>query len=106
MDLPQRFTLGQIETIMEEAAIYMCACPAQVCREILNLRKLYQYQLDCVANAGDPHVHTLIAVQTTVAHRALEECLADIIDHEGWDPETLAMPVHLRTLRDDLIRAE
>ena len=47
MELPLRFKQAQIETILEEEAVYMWACPAQVCREILNLRTLYRYQQDC-----------------------------------------------------------
>ena len=106
MDLALRFTLAQIEVIMEEAAIYMCACPAQVSREILNLRKLYRYQQECVAGSGDPHVHGLIATQVAIAHGGLEECLAAILEYENWDPITLKMPADLRRLRDDLIKAE
>ncbi len=106
MELPLRFTQVQIESVLEDAAIYMCACPAQVCREILNLRKLFQYQRECVAGSGDPHVHGLIAAQTIVAHQALEECLASVMKYEGWDPVTFRMPDNLRKMRNELIEAE
>ena len=106
MELPIRFTQVQIETILEEAAVYMCACPAQVCREILNLRNLYRYQQECVAGSGDPHVHGLIAAQTIAAHQAMEECLASVMAYEGWDPVTFRMPDNLRRIRDGLIEAE
>jgi hypothetical protein len=106
MELPIRYTQAQIESILEDAAIYMCACPAQVCREILNLRNLYRYQQDCVAGSGDPHVHGLIAAQTIAAHQAMEDCLASVMDYEGWDPVTFRMPDNLRKIRDGLIEAE
>lgn len=39
-----RFSAAQLEKILDQSAIYMCACPAQACREILNLRELWVYQ--------------------------------------------------------------
>lgn len=103
MDLPCRFSAHQLETILEEALIYLCACPAQLCKEIINLRDLYRYQQDCAAGKGDPVVHTLIARQVAQAHVMLEDCLAEILDIEGWDPATLRMPPGLRQLRDEQI---
>lgn len=40
MTLEQRFSDLQLEEIIEEAAIYMCACPGQVAAELRNLRSL------------------------------------------------------------------
>ncbi|RAU23525.1 hypothetical protein CU669_04795 [Paramagnetospirillum kuznetsovii] len=104
--MPLRFTQAQIESVLEDAAIYMCACPAQVCREILNLRNLYRYQQDCVAGSGDPHVHGLIAESVMATHKVMEDCLAAVMDYEGWDRVTLRMPDGLRKIRDTLIEAE
>ncbi len=106
MELPLRFSQAQIESVLEDAAIYMCACPAQVCREILNLRNLYRYQQDCVAGTGDPHVHGLIAAAVVAAHKGMEDCLAAVMEREGWDPVTLRMPDDLREKRDRLIDDE
>lgn len=47
MNLETRFTQSQLEKIVNEAAIYMCACPAQVAAEIRRLRQLISYQNDC-----------------------------------------------------------
>lgn len=46
-DDAQRFSDLQLEQIIEEAAIYMCACPAQVAVQLRNLRSPYRYQTAC-----------------------------------------------------------
>lgn len=103
MDLISRFSADQLERIIDEAAIYMCACPAKVCQQIVELRELYCYQRECVANSGDPAVHNLIATHTAAAIKELEDCLAAVLDLEGWDLVTLRMPPNLRVLRDKQI---
>ena len=103
LDLPRRFTDSQLAKIMNEALIYMCACPAQVCKEIVQLRGLWKYQQDCLKRADAPVVHELIAKKVILAHQVMEECLEFILELEGWDPETLSMPENLRTLRNEEI---
>jgi len=106
LDLPRRFTDSQLATIMNEALIYMCACPAQVCKEITQLRGLWKYQQDCLKRSDAPVVHELIAKKVTLAHQVMEECLASILELEGWDPVTLSMPENLRIRRDEEIGLE
>jgi hypothetical protein len=104
MPFEKRFSNDQLVRIMDEAAVYLCACPAQVCKQILGLRELYAYQQNCLLDGNaDQQVHTLIAASAVEAHRGLEECLAEIIRIEGWDMQTLKMPANLRRLRDSYI---
>jgi len=42
--LQVRFSDPQLTRILEEAIIYMCACPAQVAKQLLELRNLFVYQ--------------------------------------------------------------
>ena len=72
----QRFSDRQLEQIVDEATVYMCACPAQVAAAIRDLRGLYRYQQDCLeAPSSERPVHQLIAASTNPAHAELEECL-------------------------------
>lgn len=100
MPLSGRFSSAQLHAIIEEAAIYMCACPAQVCQHLLGLRDLYAYQEQCQGQAGNAEVHAAIAAATERAHAELEDCLDRILTLEGWDRTTLKMPPGLRALRD------
>ncbi|OYW29040.1 MAG: hypothetical protein B7Z51_07580, partial [Methyloversatilis sp. 12-65-5] len=43
-----RYNSEQLQHILDQAGIYMCACPAQVATQMLELRKLHQYQLNCM----------------------------------------------------------
>ena len=84
--------------------IYMCACPAQVAREILDLRDLYNYQQNCLnSNPLSTEVHELIAETVRQNHALMESTLDRILTIEGWDRETLVMPDGLRVLRDKLM---
>lgn len=99
--LQHRFDDQQLKTIVDQAMIYMCACPAQVAEHIRRLRSLYAYQRDCIA--GGPiscEVHEAIAGAAARAHAELEACLDQVLDMEGWDRATLTMPEGLRRLRD------
>lgn len=42
--LKTTFDDKMLERIIDASMIYMCACPAQVAREILDMRQLYNYQ--------------------------------------------------------------
>lgn len=100
------YTEAQLQHIIDEAVIYMCACPAQVARQLLDLRKLYRYQLNCEqSNAGQNEVHQTIGRSTTICHAEMEKCLGRILDIEGWDLATLTMPEGLRKCRDDLVQS-
>lgn len=104
MELSMRYTAAQLETIIEEASIYMCACPAQVAVAIRQLRDLHRYQVTCIRSPqGIPGVHERIVEATAVAHAEMERCLTDIMTMEGWDPVTFRMPEGLRQRRDAAI---
>lgn len=87
----------QISRIIDQALVYQCACPAQVCRTIFELRELHEYQMSCMIDAkSDDRVHTKIATVTEQTHAMMEECLTEILQIEGWDLSTLSMPESLR----------
>lgn len=107
MDLQYRFNDGELLKIVEEAAIYMCACPGQVADQIRKLRQLIRYQRDCL-NKGTTtdSVHHTIEASTREAHAIMEDCLDRVLEIEGWDRATLKMPAGLRKLRDELIDSD
>lgn len=99
MPLSGRFSKIQLQSIIEEATIYMCACPAQVCQQLLSLVALYEYQEQCGERQGNQAVHDSIAASTAIAYAELENCLDRILEIEGWDRATLKMPPGLRKLQ-------
>lgn len=106
-ELPLRYSNAQLHHITDEAMIYMCACPAQVARQIFSLRELYAYQSKCVSSGAlMKTVHEQIGESTALAHAELERCLDAVLDQEGWDKTTLTMPAGLRQLRDQLIEGD
>jgi hypothetical protein len=93
----QQYNTLQISKIIDQALIYQCACPAQVCRAIFELRELYDYQMTCALDAQtNDLVHTTIAKTTEKTHAMMEECLTEVLKIEGWDLNTLTMPDALR----------
>ena len=93
----QQFDTLQISKIIDQALIYQCACPAQVCRAIFELRELHDCQMACINDPQtDDLVHTTIARTAEKTHALLEQCLAEILQIEGWDLRTLTMPDALR----------
>lgn len=107
MDLQRRFTDKELERIVDEAAIYMCACPGQVANQVRQLRQVIRYQRDCLSDGKTLSlVHQTIEASSLVAHTALEDCLEKVLEIEGWDRETLKMPADLRKLRDELIEGD
>ena len=95
--MKEQFSAAQVSRIIDQSLIYQCACPAQVCRAIFELRELYEYQMNCANNtANDKRVHTAIAQATEKSHAVMEACLADILAIEGWDPQTLTLPESLK----------
>lgn len=104
MKLQKRFSDKQLEKIVDEATVYMCACPAQVAEEIRRLRYLVRYQENCdIQIDTDSVVHKSIAKAGLQALKVMEDCLDEVLDLEKWDRETLVMPDGLRKRRDELI---
>jgi hypothetical protein len=102
MKLELKFSALQLATINSQTKIYPCACPMQVSLQIANLRKLYDYQQNCMAasdnNELQVQVHQRIADATTKAHQIMEQCLDEILELEGWNRNTLEMPAGIRFL--------
>jgi hypothetical protein len=95
--MKEQFQAMQISKVIDQALVYQCACPAQVCRTIFELRDLYEYQMNCANDtANDKLVHETIAEATEQAHRIMEECLQKILEIEGWNPQALVMPDSLK----------
>ena len=95
--MKEQFDAVQISKVIDQALVYQCACPAQVCRAIFELRELYEYQIMCASDsANDALVHQTIATATEKSHELMEECLKKILEIEGWDQTTFTMPQALR----------
>lgn len=93
----ERFPAAQVTRVLDQALLYQCACPAQVCRTIFELRDLHDYQLNCASDTDqDRAVHESIAAAANRAHEVMEDCLAQVLALEGWDMATLTMPADLR----------
>jgi phosphopantetheine adenylyltransferase len=95
------YSAKQLETVINEATIYMCACPAQVADMLRKLRQLHDYQQNCIARESteiNQQVHNLIAQAAVEAHQIMETCMQEILRIEGWNPETLKMPENLREM--------
>lgn len=91
-----RYSRESLVLIVEQAIIYQCACPAQICKAITQVRELHDYQRDCLTRTDtDRSVHERIAATCERNHAELEQCLADVLRLEGWDPVTLKMPDNL-----------
>ena len=104
MNVPEKFSDRELETIVEEAAIYMCACPGQVAAEIRGLRNLVRYQGKCIQGGKTPAaVHRSIVETAREAHALMESCLERVLEIERWDRQTLKMPDGLRALREEAL---
>lgn len=104
MSLHKHFEDHQLTRILDQSLLYQCACPAQVCRTLLNLRELHAYQMDCRDRSEtDRQVHEAIALSASRTHAEMENCLKHILALEGWDLETLTMPQALRELQERLL---
>lgn len=94
--MKHRYDASQISKVIDQSMIFQCACPAQVCRSIFELRDLHRYQMDCLNDTNnDALVHRAIAEAVEHSHALMEDCLTRVLEIEGWDPVTLAMPEHL-----------
>jgi len=91
------FHASQVSKVIDQALVYQCACPAQVCSAIFELRELHEYQMNCASDSvNDEAVHNTIALATEKAHEIMEDCLARILEIEGWDTATLNIPEALK----------
>lgn len=99
-----RYSSTQLQLILDQAGIYMCACPAQLAAQMMELRTLHQYQMNCMSEMPDmAESHRTIADAVFRAHALLEEALDRVLDIEGWDKTSLTMPDGLRKKRDELL---
>lgn len=99
-----RYSSTQLQLILDQAGIYMCACPAQLAAQMMELRTLHQYQMNCMSEMPDmAESHRTIADAVFRAHALLEEALDRVLDIEGWDKTSLKMPDGLRKKRDELL---
>ena len=95
--MKEKYNASQVSKVIDQALVYQCACPAQVCRAIFELRELHEYQMNCASDsANDELVHKTIAQATEKAHELMEDCLTSILDIEGWDKGSLTMPEALK----------
>lgn len=95
--MKRKFSDQQLEHIVEQGMIYMCACPAQVAGAMQQLRVLHDYQTKCINSPqNDAKVHQVIADGIVRAHQVLEATLLEVITLEKWNPQTLDMPEGLR----------
>ena len=105
--LRKDYSDAELDQIVEEAMLYMCACPGQVASEIRRLRELIVYQQSCEQQPDNVSaVHQCIAKHAMRSHEVMEACLTEVLVLEGWDRQTLRMPEGLRVRRDALLRGE
>jgi hypothetical protein len=98
------FDDNMLTKIIDASMIYMCACPAQVAKGILDMRQLYMYQQNCLSSGPlNTEVHELIAKTVKQNHQSMEQILDRILTIEKWDRKTLEMPDGLRKLRDKIL---
>lgn len=106
-ELSIAFSSDVLVTIMDEAFIYQCACPAQVAELITRVRKAYAYQENCLlSRPSDLGVHHVIMKHLVSVHAELERCLDEVLTLENWDRSTFKMPDNLRALRDGVLDLE
>jgi hypothetical protein len=107
MNLDNKFSALQLAIINDQGMIYECACPVHVSLQIANLRKLFDYQKECMSMDISPEnnvqmqVHQRIAEVAKQAHQLMEQCLDEILDMEGWDKTKLEMPAGIRKRIDE-----
>ena len=95
--MKERYNTEQISKVIDQALIYQCACPAQVCKAIFEMRELFDYQINCSSDSkNNPLVHKAIAAAAEAAHEIMEECLNHILDIEGWNQANFVMPESLK----------
>lgn len=102
MNLDNKFSALQLALINDQGMLYECACPVHISLQIINLRKLFDYQKECMAldilpeNDVQMQVHQRIAEAAKQAHQLMEQCLDEVLGLEGWDKTKLEMPAGIR----------
>ncbi|MDD3483959.1 hypothetical protein [Azovibrio restrictus] len=96
--MPRRnYSNEDVTLILEQVLLHQCACPSQLCRMVLGLRELLQYERDCMDRSStDVQVHQTIAQAAGQCLEIMETCLGQVLELEGWDPATLKMPAALQ----------
>lgn len=95
--MKEQFNATQISKVIDQALVYQCACPAQVCKAIFELRELFDYQMNCASDTkNDILVHKTIAAAAEISHEIMEECLKKILEIEGWNQADFLMPAYLK----------
>lgn len=93
----QNFSDEQLKHILEQSVIYSCACPAQICKSLIQERDLFAFQAKCLnLTTTDQAVHHAIAESVQATHKLKEQCLERVLELEGWDTKTLTMPENLQ----------
>ena len=102
--MKERYNAEQISKVIDQALIYQCACPAQVCKAIFELRELFDYQLNCASDSeNNALVHKTIAAAAESSHVIMEECLKQILEIEGWNQADFVMPESLKNHKFKLL---
>ena len=95
--MKEQFNASQISKVIDQSLVYQCACPAQVCKAIFELRELYDYQMNCASDSiNDRAVHQAIADAAEQSHDIMENCQRRVLEIEGWDTATFAMPESMK----------
>lgn len=99
MELTPKFTDEQIQKVRSEGYVYSSSCSSRVCEQIEYLRRLFNYQEECL-RSGESELsiktHQIIADVTYKTHKIMEQCLEDVLNYEQWNFETLDMPEDVR----------
>lgn len=97
MEYTEIFSDHDLEKIINEGLVYMCACPAQVADSLRKVRAMYHYQINCLSDGNNvAQVHQTIARTAILVQQQLEACLEEVLEIEQWDRATLTMPEGLR----------
>jgi hypothetical protein len=97
MEYTETFSNSELEKIIDEGMVYMCACPAQVAQSLRVVRTMYHYQRSCLSGGNNvARVHQTIADAAILVQQQLEACLEEVLKIEQWDRATLTMPEGLR----------
>lgn len=72
----QSYSNEDVTRILEQVLLHQCACPSQLCRMVLGLRELLQYERDCLDHTStDVQVHQTIEQAAGQCLEIMEACL-------------------------------
>lgn len=102
----REFSNEDVTHILEQVLVHQCACPSQLCRMVLGLRELLQYERDCMNHTDtDLQVHQAIEKAALDCLEVMEACLDRVLELENWDPVTLTMPKALQEHQLSLVQS-